>query len=361
MAKIDVLLPVRNGIAFLAESLDSISAQSFRDWRLLVLDHGSTDGSREMAESYRARDSRIEVHSVPSARGLAGLLNYGLSQCDCDYVMRHDADDICYPDRMAVALAAFRLQPQCVLIGGQAESINAFGDTVGKVSVPVGRTRVTAASLFRNPVTHPSAMMCFNAIERLGARYGADFLKVLPAEMRIEISALAEDYFLFGQLALIGKCTNVPSSLIRYRWHGGNVSVTRFREQMEASLCVSRFLTRTFCAMHEMPYVDPAPFCNHGGQLFDVDGKVDFEADFGRLSHVLRQGLGLSDELERELQFRRTAATRRPASLLWRYYRFRALHAAETGEWNAVRSWLLRRLPGRCNMTVSAEVGAWEA
>ena len=52
MAKIDILLPVKNGLDFLAESLDSICAQTFKDWRLLVLDHGSTDGSRELAQAY---------------------------------------------------------------------------------------------------------------------------------------------------------------------------------------------------------------------------------------------------------------------------------------------------------------------
>lgn len=49
MATFDVLLPVKNGIAFLAEALDSIVHQTFKDWRLIVLDHGSTDGSVELA------------------------------------------------------------------------------------------------------------------------------------------------------------------------------------------------------------------------------------------------------------------------------------------------------------------------
>ena len=125
MAKIDVLLPVKNGMDFLAESLDSVQAQTFQDWRLLVLDHGSTDGSLEMAAAYAARDPRIEVHPFPQAAGLSGLLNCGLDIANAEFVMRHDADDVCLPERMAITLAAFAAEPDCVAIGGQAEVMDA--------------------------------------------------------------------------------------------------------------------------------------------------------------------------------------------------------------------------------------------
>jgi len=70
MATFDVLLPVKNGIAFLAEAMDSIVHQTFKDWRLIVLDHGSTDGSVELAEVYAERDARVIVRSFPEAQGL---------------------------------------------------------------------------------------------------------------------------------------------------------------------------------------------------------------------------------------------------------------------------------------------------
>lgn len=358
MAKIDILLPVKNGLDFLAESLDSICAQTFKDWRLLVLDHGSTDGSRELAQAYQARDSRIEVFCFPEANGLSGLLNRGLDLCDCEFVMRHDADDVCFADRMAVVLAAFESEPDCIAMGGQSDLINAAGVNIGDINMPIGRTRVAAASLFRNPLSHPTTMLRFAAVEKLGVRYGVDFLKILPESLRIEVPALAEDYFLFGQLAILGKCTNVPQRLIRYRWHGSNVSATRFHEQMEVSLKISRYLVRSFCAMHELPWFDPAPFCNHGGMLFDVDGQMNFDAEFSKMAAILRRGLGNSDELERELRFRRAIATRFEAGLIWRYNRFRTSNLPETGEWNAIRSWLIRHFPGKRRLSACAQLSA---
>lgn len=356
MAKIDILLPVKNGKDFLAESIDSIIGQTFADWRLLVLDHGSTDGSREMAEACQARDPRIVLHSFPQAQGLSGLLNCGLDIADCDYVMRHDADDVCLPDRMAVTLAAFEALPDCVAIGGQADIIDGAGQRVGNMEVPVGVARVTAASLFRNPVAHPTAMLRFGELNRLGARYGSDILKVLPAHQSIEVSHLAEDYLLFGQLAILGRCANVPQKLIRYRWHGNNVSTTGFFEQMALSLMVSRFLTRSFCTLHGLPWFDPAPFCNHGGQLLDVDGQMNFDAEFEKMADALRRGIGTSPEVERELRYRRAISTRNEAALLWRYNRFRTAHAPEKDEWVAVKSWLMRRLPGKRRISVRPQL-----
>ncbi|MFL9923677.1 glycosyltransferase [Herbaspirillum lusitanum] len=355
MATIDVLLPVKNGINFLAESLDSVQSQSFQDWRLLVLDHGSTDGSRELAEQYHARDPRVELHSFPDADGLSGLLNKGLDICDCRYVMRHDADDICYPDRMAISLEAFARNPGCVVIGGQADVINAEGAAIGDMKMPIGSKRVGAASLFRNPVAHPTSMLDFAEVSRLGVRYGNDFLNLLPQEQQIRVMNLAEDYFLFGQLAIQGKCNNVPQKLIKYRWHGNNVSATRFDDQMKVSLRVSRYLVHAFAMLSKVPYFDPAPFCNHGGLLFDVDGQTDFSDEFEKMAASVRDGFDHANEVERELAFRKLASTRHEALLLWRYFFFQTHNEAETGEWDAIRSWLIRRFPGKRRMSAPAE------
>lgn len=353
MARIDILLPVHNGLPYLEAAIASIRAQSVRDWRLLVLDHGSTDGSAALAARHAAADRRVELHDGAAADGLAALLNLGLARCDGRYVMRHDADDICLPDRMALTLAAFARHPGVAVVGGQAELIDAAGAAFGRLRLPVGIAGVSAACLFRNPVSHPALTMDRAVTGRLGAHYGADFLNVLPAEDSLNVSGLAEDYFMFGQLALLGLCVNLAQPLIRYRWHPANVSSLRTREQLRLSLAISRFLARAFCRMHGVPEFDPAPFCNHGFRLFELDGGPDFDAQFHAMAGALRRGFGASPQLERELRYRRTLAHRSAPRMLLRYARFRRQYPAETGEWLALRSWMLRRLPGRALPTAA--------
>lgn len=347
MARIDVLLPVHNGLPYLGPAITSIRQQSVRDWRLLILDHGSSDGSAELAARHADDDPRIELHECAEADGLAGLLNHGLSRCDGRYVMRHDADDICLPDRMARTLAGFAQHPGMAVISGQAELIDADDAVIGDLRLPTGSTRLSAASLFRNPISHPALTMDRAVIGRLGAHYGGDFLGVLPEDECPQINGLAEDYLMFGQLALLGLCVNLGRPLIRYRWHAANVSSMRTREQVALSLQISRFLARAFCRMHEVPWFDPAPFCNHGGQLVELEHGPDFDAEFHTMAISLRRGLGATPQLEHELRYRHTLANRSLPYMLLRYARFRQQYPSETGEWLTLRSWLLRRLPGR--------------
>lgn len=352
MATIDVLLPVRNGIAYLRESLDSLEAQTFRDWRAIVLDHGSTDGSFEMAQQYGERDARFEAVSFPQAAGLTGLLNAGLARADCRYLMRHDADDICYPHRMETTLRAFGEMPSCAAIGGQADVIDGQGRSLGAMTLPVAPARVAASSFFRNPVAHPAATFDYVAMRQLGIRYGVDFLHVLPEAQRLQVDGLAEDYFLFGQLAQLQRCANVPQALIQYRWHGGNVGATKYRDQMLMSLRIARNLAASLCVREGVPTFDPAPFCNLGDTLFAIDGAQDFDAEFDRMSAALRRAFGSNAEVEREIDYRRVVSTRNDARLMWRYLRFSRHHVSDSGERKAIRSWMMRHLPGRGRIRV---------
>jgi glycosyltransferase involved in cell wall biosynthesis len=349
MAAVDILMPVKNGIAYLAEAIDSVRAQTWEDWRLLVLDHGSDDGSAELATRYADEDRRIELRHFPGAAGLSGLLNEGLRLCDCRYVMRHDADDVCLPRRIELTLDAFRAAPGMMAIGGQAIVIDGTGAELGTLSLPTGTTRLSAGSLFRNPFCHPTITMDWQGVDRLGARYGIDFSKAVPAIHSIRADSLVEDYLLFGQLAMLGLCANIDRPLIRYRWHANNLSKARYGEQLRLSLAVSRFLARLASEVHGIPYLDPAPFCNHGGCLFDMD-ELDFDQQFAILAAQLRRAHGESEELLRELAYRKVLANRRLGAMTARYINFKRHHAPESGEWLAVRSWLLRRLPGRTRL-----------
>lgn len=99
--EISVIVPVYNVAPYLAACLDSILAQTFRDFELILVEDGSTDGSREIAEEYEAKDARVRLvehrwnHGTSAARNLAMELSRG------KYVAFVDSDDILSPEYLS--------------------------------------------------------------------------------------------------------------------------------------------------------------------------------------------------------------------------------------------------------------------
>lgn len=354
MATFDVLLPVKNGKEYLAEALDSICGQTYRDWRLLVLDHGSTDGSFELAQTYAERDRRIVVHAIPEAHGLAGLLNAGLELCDCKYVLRQDADDISLPQRMEVLAEALEADPQLVLVGSLGDVVDAQGRKIGILDMPTGQHAVRIATPFRTPVAHPTVAMRLDGLCRLGARYGEDFIGAMPPQRRMQVPGLAEDYFLFGQLALVSRCMNLNRSLIRYRWHGGNVGATKYVDQTQVALNISRYLAESLAVMHGAEYFDPAPFCNHGVNLLNFGDKTDFSREFRQLQRSMHKAMPAGAALQRELSYRHAISNRTRPVMAARYLRHALQYGVRHVEWRTVRSWLIRDLKKQPILTLTA-------
>jgi glycosyltransferase involved in cell wall biosynthesis len=356
MATFDVLLPVKNGIAYLAEAIDSIRAQTFKDWRLLILDHGSSDGCIELAQAYVENDPRIELHLLPHAVGLSGLLNLGLDRCDCRYVLRQDADDVSLPNRMAVLAEAYQTDRQLAVIGSLGDVIDAGGRKIGVIDMPIGSHGLAAAALFHTPVCHPAASMRLEVLQSLGARYGEDFVHALPKAKQIQVPGLAEDYFLFGQLALLAPCRNVEQGLIKYRWHGNNIGATRYLDQMRVALTISRNLADSLALMRGVPSVDPAPFCTHGEALFEVEGRNDFSTEYSALQRLLKKSVPDGADLQRELAFRHVVSIRSSPQLALRFLGFAARHGTRQSERRAVKSWLLRGLHRQPMLTLPSLV-----
>lgn len=349
-------MPVRNGVRFLGESIESIQRQSYPDWRLLILDHGSSDGSTELASNYAGRDRRIQILPMADAPNLASLLNRGLALCDSRYVMRHDADDVALPERMAQSLAYLSENPQCVVMAGEAIMIDSDGVKIDYLKPPLGADGVTAACFFYNPVIHPTVMADLAAMRRLGAAYDTDFLKILPPGESLSVPQYAEDYLLFGQIALLGHCANIGRPLIKYRVHGNSVSTSKVLDQIRACFLVSRFLSKTFSTMKNLAPFDPVPLSNHSGHLFNFP-QADLKLTLDRISAALVNGIGDTPAVRREIAFRSVIAAKSPLALMARYLLFEARYTRHQNERAVIRNWIRGRVrPGKYAFLHSLQV-----
>src|SRR6185369_13086080 len=96
--RVTVVMSVYNGERYLAEAIDSILAQTYRDFELLVIDDASTDRTAEIVAKYH--DERIRVLRNDTNRGLTVSLNIGLGAARGELIARHDADDRSRPRRL---------------------------------------------------------------------------------------------------------------------------------------------------------------------------------------------------------------------------------------------------------------------
>src|SRR5262245_26499985 len=89
--KLTILIPVYNGMPYLRDAVQSLIDQTLRNWRCVVVNDGSTDGTREFIDSL-GDDRFIVLHQ--NNAGIAAAINRGLQHCHTPYIARLDADDV---------------------------------------------------------------------------------------------------------------------------------------------------------------------------------------------------------------------------------------------------------------------------
>ncbi len=221
MSRIDILLATYNGARFLPEQLASLSAQSHRDWRLLVRDDGSSDNSLAIVREW-ARGIAQPVEIIEDGRtGLGASLNFAtlLEASDAPYFACCDQDDVWLPEKLSIMLKAVQSAEDSagadmpilaysdlrVVDGGLNLIAESFRDFSRRPRLPRGRE-------LRQVMMHNAVTGCAS----LGnAALRAKALPVPP-------EASMHDWWLALVAAGLGKLVWVPHATILYRQHGGN-------------------------------------------------------------------------------------------------------------------------------------------
>ena len=210
---ISVIMPVYNSELYLAEAIESILNQSFRDFEFIILDDGSSDRSLEISKAYAAKDKRVIL--LPYAhQGLTPLLNLGLKKAKGKYIARMDSDDIAAPDRFQKQIDFLETHPKYVAVGSNTILIDIDGDPIGNILLPENHNAIDLAQINgKGMIVHPTVMIRKLALEKIN-NYHPEFES-------------GEDFDLFLRLAEVGKLANLPQKLLQYRLHFNNVTTTR--------------------------------------------------------------------------------------------------------------------------------------
>lgn len=219
-------MPVRNGGAFLPAAVESILAQSFRDFEFLVVDDGSSDGTGKRLAEYQRADPRIRLLASPG-RGIVAALNLGIAEARGALIARMDADDIAFPGRLAVQAAFLEAQPRVGAVGTAAEKIDATGRRGGIIRMPTTDGEIREQLSRRSPIIHPSAMIRKSELAAAGLYRGC--------------CIFAEDYDLWLRLAARTRLANLSEACLSLRSHPGQISAVR-RLPQRASAALARRL-----------------------------------------------------------------------------------------------------------------------
>ena len=207
---VSVLMTTYNGARFVAESIDSVLAQTFSDFELVVVDDASTDETASILAGYA--DPRLRVIRNAANLGVVGARNRGFAELHGPYVATLDHDDVWLPTRLAAGVAQLDSHPATVLVATQ---------TLTKADGQFVRAERPAAAnsllfrwmlLFDCPVVYSSLLFRREVARRADGTF-------LRPELRY-----ADDYELMLRLVSAGDGSVLSEALTIYRVHGGNTT-----------------------------------------------------------------------------------------------------------------------------------------
>jgi hypothetical protein len=221
---VSVLIPVRNCAAYLPLALESLAAQTFRDFEIIVVDNGSSDGTAAILADWAAREKRLRAFRRERP-GLADSLNFAASKARAPLLARLDGDDIALPHRLELQVRAMAERPSVGLLGSAVELIDSRGRWIGALDRPLDDAPLREFLRTGCGFVHSGVMMRREMFVAAGGyRKGLN---------------VAEDYDLWLRMAEVTEIANLPERLVRYRLHTDSSTARKPVRQAVAIACVS--------------------------------------------------------------------------------------------------------------------------
>lgn len=220
MPLVSVVLAAYNADRFISQTLESVLSQTYGNLEVIVVDDGSTDRTREIADQYARSDSRVRAFSQ-SNRGPCEARNFGIGHARGEYIASIDADDIWHPEKLQQQVEVFSENPSNIgLVYTWSAYMDENGSFTGGGCTSVEEGDVYVKLLCVNFIGNGSAALIRRScIEQCGS-YRDRF-------------ASSEDKELFVRIAECYDFKVVPRYLVGYRQVKGSLS--RQIERLERS------------------------------------------------------------------------------------------------------------------------------
>lgn len=208
--RVSLAMPVYNGENFIREAIDSILAQDFTDFELIITDNASTDATEEICRDYASRDARVRYHRNEKNLGAAPNYNLGYELARGTYLKWCPHDDYMSPNFLSACVAKLEARPDAALAFG-------FTQCVDKNSQPFDWPEKEMGTIDEsNPAKRFYRCMTEDGTNfPIFGLYRMDLLK----RTTLHRSYYGSDRALLAEVALLGSCLMVPEAIFFNREH----------------------------------------------------------------------------------------------------------------------------------------------
>ena len=218
---VSVVMVISNVERFVAEAIESVLGQTFRDFEFIIVDFGSTDKTKDIAASYAVKDSRIRLSEIAPC----SYIEAKIAACSLPtgrYIAIQDADDVSLPDRLKAEVDFMEKHPEVGLLGGAIQRIDADGKYLTIADdYPTEDKEIRAVLKEWNTFWHPTVLILRKAFVEVGGYR--------------EPSSPSDDYDLWLRISEHYQCANLKQVVLKYRIHQQQLSIRKRKQQI---LCV---------------------------------------------------------------------------------------------------------------------------
>lgn len=226
-AIVTAVMPTYNKAAYVRAAIDSVVAQTFGDWELIVVDDGSTDDTPSVLATFS--DPRIRVFTLPSNVGRSAARNHALRRARGRYIAICDSDDVSAPTRFERHVTFLESHPDVAIVSAHLQAFTRSS---------------TARVMF--PLDHASIRRRF-ALGKMGLAHGASMIRAecfLQLGLYCEDLPSAEDFELLNRFSARYQCRTLPEVLLDYRQAQG---LARIKSWEQSGLAHRYALYRSAC------------------------------------------------------------------------------------------------------------------
>ena len=215
---VSIGMPVYNGEHFIRRALDSLLAQDYENFELVISDNASTDGMQEICVEYAVRDERIRYYRNERNMGAAWNFNRVFELSSGEYFMWATHDDYWDPRYLRCCLEAFDTSEAIVLVGAVCESVDPETEEL----------RFTDEGFSTIGLSPRERFMRYKSTVHAGRHIGGIFYGVYKRSALREVmpmrKVIATDHLVLAELCFQGEFVTVQEKLMVKRWGGASTS-----------------------------------------------------------------------------------------------------------------------------------------